>query len=587
MSTSPPAAPVRAAAYYRMSDNRQEHSIERQRAQVEPYAAKQGYQLVKSYEDLGIAGDVFGKRSGLQQLLADAKAGLFSVIVTDEWSRLSRQEPIEFISTVVKPLKDAEVTLDCVAEGTQQWDNLAALILMTVKSSKSQDESKTRSYRTLTGARRAATLGQLLGAQPPYGYTVEYEKVEEPGKPPRMRPVRLVPDRRRVHVVRWIFETYAEGGWSMDAMAIELNARAVEAPPPGGKGGRATKDRKRGEPCPRWTRNTVRAILKNPRYTGALVWNRRSRGKYHRLHDGAVIPKGKANDVANAPEQWEIVPGSHQALVSQELFDRVQARVGANRGSKPNHGAYLFSGLVTCSHCGRTLSGITCKGRRVYRCHRYDQAGEVVCGYNAVAEEWLLDRIIQVIQEQMLAPGRLEALREEIRRQDEAARVPEALGPIEKRVEELEAWIKQGNKNLALLPEDRLTDVVLTIREWERERGRLFEEMARRKVGELGSLDDMIEGCESLLWRLRDAVATADPLLLREVVREMVARVELAWGRRPYGTNGRTRYIVRSGVIHLRPQADLERNTLRCTGTRAAAPPTGRRRPRRSASAPR
>src|SRR5260370_27619010 len=119
---------VRAAAYYRMSTIRQEDSIERQESQVRPHAAeldKDGnarYVLVQEYTDRAIAGDVFERRPAFQRLLKDAKAGLFSVIVSDEWSRLSRQDPVDFIASVVKPLKDAGVTLDTWAEGPQKWD---------------------------------------------------------------------------------------------------------------------------------------------------------------------------------------------------------------------------------------------------------------------------------------------------------------------------------------------------------------------------------------------------------------------------------------------------------------------------------
>ena len=339
----------------------------------------------------------------------------------------------------------------------------------------------------------------------------------------------------------------------MDDLARELNARAVEAPPPGRKGGRPSQHRKQGEPCSRWNRNGVRAILKNPRYTGALVWNRRSRGKYHRLHEGTVIAKGKAGDMANAPERWEVVAAAHEPLVTQQLFDRVQTRMMANRGTKPSVGAYLFSGLITCSHCGRTLAGLNRKGRRVYRCHKYDDAGEVVCGFNAVGEEWLLDRVLRVLQEEMLAPERLAALRDEVRRQDDAARAADALDPLTRRLSDLDTWIKQGNENLAILPPDRIPNVIATLRDWERERDRLRVELDhRRRGGNLEGLNDVIKVCEALLWRLRDAVNSADPLFLREVIREAIARVELSWERKPYGR--RTRYVLKGGVIHLRPQ---------------------------------
>jgi DNA invertase Pin-like site-specific DNA recombinase len=574
---------MRVGVYARRSTPQQEDSLERQIEQVLPYCKQKRYTVVgEPYTDDGICGDVFDKRPGFQKVLRDAQAGLFSVIVTDEWSRLSRQEPIDFIAKVVKPLKDAGVTLDCVAEGPQHWDDLAQLILMTVKASKSQDESKTKSYRVLTGMRRYAALRRLLGGHPPYGYLVEYETVQEPGKAPRLRPVRLVPDRRRAHVVRWMFQQYAEGGWAMDDLARELNARGVEAPPPARRGGRSSRTRRRGEACAYWSRNGIRAILKNPKYTGALVWNRRSRGKYHRIIGGAAVRKPKPSDVANPREEWDVIVGTHEALVSQDVFDRVQARLRANRGGKPSIGAYLFSGLLTCSHCGGTLSGLTCKGHRVYRCHKYDGAGNVVCGFNSVREDWLLARILRVLEEEVLAPDRLKRLREEIRRQNEAEAAPAALDPMRKRLADLEASISKGNENLALLPPDRLPGVVAKVREWEQEAERLRAELLRRKGGEkLVSLEEAVAECEALLWRLREAIAAEDALALREVLRASVVRVQLTWDRRPYGR--RTRYILRGGVIHLRPQIGVEETCRALPGSRAAGRRAAPTPPRRSA----
>jgi DNA invertase Pin-like site-specific DNA recombinase len=570
---------VRVGVYARKSTPRQEDSIERQLAGVLPYCVRKGYAVVgEPYVDEGIAGDVFDRRPAFQKLLADAKAGLFSVIVVDEWSRLSRQEPIEFIAKVVKPLKDAGVTLDCVAEGPQRWDDLAQLVLMVVRAEKSQAESVIRSYRTLTGMKRAADEGRLLGGKL-YGYTVEYETIQEEGRPPKTRPVRLVPDPRRAHVVRWMFETYAEGGWSMDDIARELNARAV--PPPAGKGGRATGARKRGEPCACWTRNTVRAILKNPRYTGALTWNRRSRGKYHALQGGKV-EKRPGRDVANGREEWIIRPETHEPLISQDLFERAQERLRANKGHKPSVGAYLFSELVTCSHCGRRLAGITQKGKRRYRCHRYDTAGNVVCAYNAVGEEWLRDRVLIVLQEEMLAPEHLAELESEAARQDEQERAPVALDPLRKRLAELEANIARGNDNLLLLPADRIPGAVARLREWEKERDGVRIELSRRQEGgHLRGLQGAVATCKELLWRLREALEEGDDLLLRQIFREALARIDLRWERRGYGT--KTRYVVVGGVIDLRLEGDAQRNT----GSRAAAAPAARCPPRRSAAAPR
>ena len=266
----------------------------------------------------------------------------------------------------------------------------------------------------------------------------------------------------------------------MDDIARELNARAVE--PPAGKGGRATSTRARGEPCNRWTRNTVRANLKNPRYTGALTWNRRSRGRYHHLANGQAVARAQADDRPNDRAEW-IVAGepTHEPLVSLETFEKAQERMSANKGGAPSVGAYLFSGLVTCSHCGRPLAGIMRRKKRVYRCHKYDSAGEVVCGYNAVGEDWLFDTVVRVLQEETLSPDRLQALRDKAKRQDEKERSPDALAALRIRLAALEANIAKGNETILILPPDRVAASIGALHAWEEERDGLRVEIARRK----------------------------------------------------------------------------------------------------------
>src|SRR5262249_18855397 len=92
-------------AYYRKSTDEQEQSIDRQRAQVERYAAARGYRLLREYTDEGIAGDIFDRRPDFQQMLQAAQHREFEVIVVDEPSRLSRQNPIELIATTTSRCK--------------------------------------------------------------------------------------------------------------------------------------------------------------------------------------------------------------------------------------------------------------------------------------------------------------------------------------------------------------------------------------------------------------------------------------------------------------------------------------------------
>jgi hypothetical protein len=273
------------------------------------------------------------------------------------------------------------------------------------------------------------------------------------------------------------------------------------------------------------------------------------------LRGGQTAKKDHSKDKPNDRADWVIVPGAHEALVSQELFERVQNRLRANRGGRgPRVGSYLFSGLLTCSHCGRRLSGFTPRHGRIYRCHRTEDGARVVCGYRSVREDVLLQIFADVIQRQFLDPARLAALRAEIIRQEQAERSPTVLSDLRKQLNDLEANIDRGNGNLLLLPPDRLPGAIAQLRNWEAERDRVQAELAGRMASQPAmDLDRMVKACTDLLWRLREAIAQADKQDLWDLVHEAIARIELRWEWRK--TPCRNRYILAGGVIHLR--ADL------------------------------
>src|SRR5579871_5867157 len=119
--------PIRAVAYYRMSTDKQEDSIDRQRSQVEPYAPKHGYTILRDYMDEGIGGDEVAKRAQFVQMLKDAQRGQFRVILCDDKDRFGRFDSIDY-GYYVKPLRDAGVKLVTVAQGLIDWNSFAGRI---------------------------------------------------------------------------------------------------------------------------------------------------------------------------------------------------------------------------------------------------------------------------------------------------------------------------------------------------------------------------------------------------------------------------------------------------------------------------
>jgi site-specific DNA recombinase len=525
-----------------MSTDKQEDSIDRQRSTVLPYCERKGYRVVGEYADEGVAGDEFAKRPGLQRLLGDAAAGGFDVVAVDEVSRLSRQRYTKFIATVAHPLDEAGVTVDSVAEGELGWDEMSDILRMSIYQPTAHGESQKNSRRVLTGMANLARR-RLLGGPPPYGYAVRYETVQEPGKPPKVVPVKYVPDPRTAHVIPWLFDRYARGDAGTHELAQELNRRGVPAP--------ARTSRRKGQPpSPFWTHQAVLFILKNPKYTGCLTWNRHCRGKYHQLTNGKAVKPVRGRSGYNPAGDWIVTEDTHEPLVSRELFERVQDRLAGNRGGRLRaaRNGYLFSGLLVCSHCGRNLAGQVRYGRPIYHCHRRDDAGRVVCGTHQVEQAAMLRLLLSKLQSAFLDPDNLRRLRAEIRQQEEAKRQPARLDGLRRRVEELDGKLSAGAENLLLCPPSVRDRAAAKLAEWERERDRLAEELRQAEHSSpVAELEGFVAAAEAWLWKLRDAIERADQAVLRQVVREMVVRVELRWEARP--GKSRTFYRLAGGVI--------------------------------------
>jgi site-specific DNA recombinase len=129
-----------------------------------------------------------------------------------------------------------------------------------------------------------------------------------------------------------------------DTIAERLNADPDRYPPPVPPGGAAHG---RGV----WGKTTVFEILRNPKYTGYQVFNRRA----------SRSGQGKVND----PAKWVWSPEpTHEPLIAKWMYDELRARAHARRGSRdgaaPNtrpqtRRTYLLRGLTHC-WCGRRMN---------------------------------------------------------------------------------------------------------------------------------------------------------------------------------------------------------------------------------------
>jgi DNA invertase Pin-like site-specific DNA recombinase len=518
-----------------MSDDRQENSVERQRSQVEPWCQAHGYAIVREYTDLGIAGDEIAKRKEFQRMLRDAQAGAFQGIVCDDKDRFGRFDSID-LGEIVAPLRRKGVWLETAAQGRQDWHSFAGRISESVLQEAKAIEAGAISRRVLTGQLLRAQKCIPNGNPPLYGYRWE---------PDPERHKRYVPDGRKAEVVRLIFTLYDQGKTLYD-IADELYRRGV--PSPKGK--------------LRWTRAVIQRLLTNRRYAGDWTWGVHAFGKYHRHSKSGVRVKchGERACVTNPPEDWLVIPDSHEPLIDRETFERVRARLAGNKvRTTPirGGGGFVLNRLLVCGHCGSVMRGVTHGGKRQYICGGYLAYGKGYCKRNTVREKPLLDFLVRKLQQTFLDPKNLHKLREEMRAQQDRERAERNLAELRRQAEELARKIDQGTERLATVPADLVPDVAAKVQEWKAKRQALLSDLKRIETeSPLERLEDQITLAEGILWRLQDALQNEDAPLLRQLVREMVSRIELRWTYRDTGKI--TRCQLEAGVVYLRtPQEPL------------------------------
>src|SRR5688572_29536076 len=106
---------MRAAIYARYSSDLQSAaSIDDQIRLCRERVEREGWDLSNTYTDAGISG-ASRFRPGYQQMLADARTGIFDVVIAEALDRLSRDQ--EDTAALFKALSFADVQLITLSEG--------------------------------------------------------------------------------------------------------------------------------------------------------------------------------------------------------------------------------------------------------------------------------------------------------------------------------------------------------------------------------------------------------------------------------------------------------------------------------------
>ena len=324
-----------AGLYLRLSqeDERQGESIsiDNQRTILRKYAEEHGFEIHGEYIDDGISGTTF-QRPEVQRLLDDAKTGVINTIIVKDLSRFGRNyiEVGQYIDYVFPAFGIRFIAIQDNVD-TANRDN-GAMDMMPIMNVFNEWHAANTSKKIRAVKRANALAGKFSGSRAPYGYIKGTDE---------KRTFQI--DEEAAPVVKRIFEMYASG-ISPYKIAEILNNEGI--PSAGRLTFLRTGEKIRNNEHPYWEETRIRPILKNIEYLGHLAQQKYASVSYK---NHKIIQKDQSD--------WVIVYNTHEPIISQELWDKVQERLKSRaHGRKMRTGmTHPLSGFLYCADCGSKL----------------------------------------------------------------------------------------------------------------------------------------------------------------------------------------------------------------------------------------
>ena len=375
-------------------------SIENQKLILEKYVMEQGWNLIDEYIDDGYSGTTFDRPS-VQRLLEDAKCGRINTIIVKDLSRFGRNYiQVGQYTDYIFPMYN--IRFIALNDNVDTSKNTTGMDMMPIMNVFNEWHSANTSKKIRAVIEANAKAGKYRTTYAPYGYVKGTDEKKLP-----------VVDEPAASNVRRIFEMRASG-ISPKHIAMKFNDENIPIPSD-------YRTQKFGITPYRfshhlWTCDVVKQILRNPTYLGHLVQLRTTNISY----------KNK-KQIKRPDDEKVIVYNTHEAIISQELWDKVkevERSVGQGKAQN-NKIVHPLSGLMYCVDCGSKMhigwnnTRHSRQGPRIYKranynCGAFKTFGKRVCSSHVIN----LDVIEKIVLEDIKAKANFVNFNEEVARKE-------------------------------------------------------------------------------------------------------------------------------------------------------------------------
>lgn len=281
------------------------------------------FELVDFYIDDGYTG-LNTDRPSFQRMLDDIEKKKINCVITKDLSRLSRNN-FEANYYIEMYFLERDIRYIAILDNVDTYLKNSNNDIIQFKTLINDWYSKDISRKVKSGVWARKEQGLYVAAKAPYGYRKDERNKNH-----------LVINSDEAPIVKKIFQMY-DSGSTMGQIAKKLEKDKVYCPSYNG-----FQKNKNGEYG--WTYSTISKILKNKMYLG------------HTEYGKGINLSYKSKKVKQIPRsEWKIYQNTHKAIISQDLFDRVQKRIQLSQKAKTHIHTWILNGIVYCKECGEPM----------------------------------------------------------------------------------------------------------------------------------------------------------------------------------------------------------------------------------------
>ena len=325
-----------ATAYIRLSytDDRssESDSVTNQRKLIENFIERNpDIQIVSEKIDDGYSGIIFD-RPAFKEMMQDITDGNINCVIVKDLSRLGRNviDTGYYIERYFPMQKVRFIAVNDRYDSSSP-DNAHDGIIIPLRNMINEAYAMDIARKIKAQQRQAMKDGKYVGARTPYGYLKAPDDCHQ-----------LIVDPVAAEVVKTMFQWAAEGA-GLNTIAVRLNEAGYLSPSHYKRTlGEITHENLVGNG--HWQTRTVSKILRAEVYTGDLVQG--------------VSKIIDHKQVRASADEWTTVRGTHEAIISRELFAAVQnaldqAAQQAKDREIHSWSPNLLRGKIFCAHCGQ------------------------------------------------------------------------------------------------------------------------------------------------------------------------------------------------------------------------------------------